>query len=375
MTNKKIILRLCRNYPRVEHQGIGLHAYFYTQYSQFATVVVSKFSNSTLISGRSDTVVHEISYSDLAATKSNLGVAKFILIGLSKVFGEAAFLFGTLKFLRGKEFNIAAVHVHSINYLFAGIALKHIRKVPLFLNFGGTDLLRAKNIWLYKLGLKQIDAGFYVSKSMEADLAKILAPGQFVYTSNGFNTDLFQAGSQTESRQLIAVGNLRWQKDYLTMVRAFKIVSEKFPDYSLEIYGTGPDKVAIENELKLLGLQGRVHLRGAAAQKEISEQLQNSQVYLISSQSEGFPKALVEAMASGLPVVATDVGDCKEVARGCGLIVPSGSPEKFAEALEKILENDDMRSGFRKASIERARKYSWNNVSEVVEKTYERFGL
>lgn len=122
-------------------------------------------------------------------------------------------------------------------------------------------------------------------------------------------------------------------KDIGLMLRAFARVAEAMPEARLAIVGDGPERVNLEQEADRLGLTGRVAFTGRV--KTIWPALRRMSVFVLTSSSEGLPLSIMEAMSTGLPVVATDVGGvCEVVQEGVtGFVVPrrEGAGEDFVE--------------------------------------------
>jgi glycosyltransferase involved in cell wall biosynthesis len=141
--------------------------------------------------------------------------------------------------------------------------------------------------------------------------------------------------------RLIAVGRLKAPKDFLTLVRAFA----ELPEGSFEalIVGDGPDRAAVEAEVRRLGLEKRVSLAGE--RDDVPALLADSDVFVLSSRSEGLPVSVLEAMAAELPVVASGVGGLSElvVDGETGLLVPPGDVAALAAALGRLIADRDLR--------------------------------
>ena len=108
------------------------------------------------------------------------------------------------------------------------------------------------------------------------------------------------------------------------------------------------------------------------SQEYIRDTLQAAKIYAICSKQEGLPKALIEAMACQLAVVATDVGECKNVLEKITIPVPAGDAKAFAEGLNALIENPDHREAMAVSCRARSMDYSWQNVSNIVEDTYDK---
>jgi glycosyltransferase involved in cell wall biosynthesis len=141
--------------------------------------------------------------------------------------------------------------------------------------------------------------------------------------------------------RLVTVGRLQAPKDALTLVRALA----ELPRSAFEavIVGDGPDRPALEGEVRRLDLASVVRLAGE--RNDVVQLLAASDVFVLSSRSEGLPLSILEAMAAGLPVVATNVGGVPElVLEGeTGFLVPSGDAQSLAGALQRLLDDSALR--------------------------------
>jgi glycosyltransferase involved in cell wall biosynthesis len=142
--------------------------------------------------------------------------------------------------------------------------------------------------------------------------------------------------------RLVAVGRLKAPKDFSTLVRAVAVLSpESFDD--VLIVGEGPDRPELERALSFRGLDRRIRLLGERA--DVPALLADADVFVLSSRSEGLPLSVLEAMAAGLPVVASDVGGVHELVVGgeTGLLVRPGDPDELAAALRALLADRELR--------------------------------
>ena len=172
-----------------------------------------------------------------------------------------------------------------------------------------------------------------------------------------------------DDKVLISVGRLFEAKGYPYLIEAIKILKKKHPDIKLLVLGDGPEGKKIKEHIKELKLEKNILLLG---QKEsISEYLNASDVFVMSSLWEGLPIALLEAMAGGLPVVATRVGGVPEVVEDVksGFLVELKNPRGLAEKIVKMLE---MSEEERRKMGERGRKIVEKKFSiERMIKEYE----
>lgn len=134
------------------------------------------------------------------------------------------------------------------------------------------------------------------------------------------------------------------QKRQDIMLEAFKIVNERYPEMILKLYGSGPDENYIRNIANAMGIEDKVMFMGLS--NNPTKEIYNSKVFVLTSDYEGIPNALIEAMAIGMPVVSTDCspgGARMLIEDGVnGLLVPVRDPVAIAQAIIKYIENPDM---------------------------------
>jgi glycosyltransferase involved in cell wall biosynthesis len=150
---------------------------------------------------------------------------------------------------------------------------------------------------------------------------------------------------------VIAVGRLAAPKDPLTLVRALARVAA--PSRAL-IVGDGPLRPAVEAEIERLGAP----IALAGERRDVPALLASADAFVLASRSEGAPLAILEAMAAGLPVIASDVGGVRElVADGeTGVLVAPGDPGALAAALERVLADAELRRALGAAGRRRAQE-------------------
>jgi glycosyltransferase involved in cell wall biosynthesis len=135
-----------------------------------------------------------------------------------------------------------------------------------------------------------------------------------------------------------SVGCLAPRKDYATLIDALAKLDRSGRRFRALLVGDGPERAALEARARAVGLGDRVTFAGES--REVPRLLPTMDVFVLPSREEGIANALLEAMAAGRPVVATAVGGTPEVvaAGETGWLVPPGSPEALAAALDEALE-------------------------------------
>jgi glycosyltransferase involved in cell wall biosynthesis len=164
-----------------------------------------------------------------------------------------------------------------------------------------------------------------------------------------------QLGLAPDDRLIVAVGNLYPVKGHRHLVDALARISIRHPNAHLAIAGRGDLESALTDQALKLKLSNRVHLLGLRS--DIPSVLASADVFVLSSLSEGLPLALLEAMFAMRPVVATDVGEVREVLGGdAGILVPPGDAPAIGAAIERVLSDPPLaralgqRAGVRAAS-------------------------
>lgn len=154
-----------------------------------------------------------------------------------------------------------------------------------------------------------------------------------------------RARTGTGARRVIAVGSLSWKKGFEYALRSLRAARDDGFELELEIVGEGVDRQRLLFGIQDLGLSGCVRLPGQLPADGVRERLQNADLFLLSSVSEGISNAALEAMATGLPVVTTDCGGMREaVTDGVeGFVVPIRDVKRMAAALGRLAEDAELR--------------------------------
>jgi len=150
-----------------------------------------------------------------------------------------------------------------------------------------------------------------------------------------------------------AVGRMVEAKDYATLMRAFSRALEMGVKAELIFLGDGPDRPLLEAQAVAMGVSGAVHFPGLQA--NVAEWLASFDFVAFSSIREGVPVAMLEAMAFGLPVVATRVGGIPEVITDGrdGILVECRCPEELAGAIARVARDVNLRKAIGKQGRER----------------------
>jgi glycosyltransferase involved in cell wall biosynthesis len=164
-----------------------------------------------------------------------------------------------------------------------------------------------------------------------------------------------RARPEHEKARIVAVGRLKAPKDFLTLVRALRVLPHGA--FEAVIVGEGSDRRLLEREIRALGIEESVRLVGERS--DVLRLLAGGDVFVLSSSSEGLPMSVLEAMAAGLPVVASRVGGVPELLDDGeeGLLVRPGEVGELAAALAHLIAEPATRRRLGDAARARAEAY------------------
>jgi len=193
---------------------------------------------------------------------------------------------------------------------------------------------------------------------------------------NGIDTSKFKPNFDKENKELriLFVSRLVHRKGPHLLIRAFKRVIKKFDNVSLTFVGSGYMKGTLEELAMSLNITNKIKFLGDVPDESLPQVYSESDIFVLPSlHAESFGLVLLEAMASGLPVVATNVGGIPEVLEdGKEGFLVKPDERSIADALIKLLEDENLRKAMGKNGRKKAvEKYDWKNVGEKIEETYK----
>ena len=172
------------------------------------------------------------------------------------------------------------------------------------------------------------------------------------------------AVSDSTSKVVVAAGRLSIIKGFDRLLDAWALVAQTHPDWRLRIFGEGPKREALADQIRALGLEGSASLMGYST--TIREDMAAASIFALSSRAEGYPMVVLEAMSCGLPVVAFDcpTGPEEMIADGTdGLLVPDGDVNGLADALSTLIAKGPAgRREMGRAALVTAQEHSQRNI-------------
>ena len=169
--------------------------------------------------------------------------------------------------------------------------------------------------------------------------------------------------SDSEEKRIMALGSLRSEKGFDLLINAFAKSANQHPEWTLNIWGEGGLRETLEAQVRSLGMEGRIHLPGQTRQP--FEKLRESDIFVLSSWVEGFPNALLEAMAMGLAVISFDCpSGPSELIRPDydGILLPPKDEEALTKALDTLMGDAKLRRQLAAHAPEVRERYSTETV-------------
>ena len=252
-------------------------------------------------------------------------------------------------------------HVYMSSYLAGKVAKKY--KKPFILTQHNTfiDYQSLLNIFEHlndltigKAVLKDADRIITVSKKTMEYVRRLGADrSKTSVIYNGVDIDTFHPENKGESRKklglpknrniILSVRRLVYKNGLDTLIESVPLVARNHPDTLFIVAGKGPSKKLIEDRIKEQGIEDNIKLTGFVPDRLLPVYYDAADYFVLPSASgEGLPLVLLEAMACGLPVIATTVGGTPEIVKHMknGVLVPPRNPEAMAETISKLLSEE-----------------------------------
>lgn len=242
----------------------------------------------------------------------------------------------------------AVAHYHAV-WASRGLSLRRVLNTR---HGMGANQRSGRREWLYRRALVHTDVVATVCEAARDDAVRrgIVPPAKTRVVPNGIRVERFEPASTEhrlrvrqalglapQTRLIGSVGRLNWAKDQASLIRAFSAVRRQIVDARLVLIGDGELRVELEQCAAAEGVGDQVRFLGDRS--DVRDLLPGLDLFALSSLSEGYSVALLEACASALPIVATAVGGNGEIVRdgATGRLVAPGDPAALAAAMTALL--------------------------------------
>ncbi|CAN2042477.1 L-malate glycosyltransferase [Candidatus Magnetomoraceae bacterium gMMP-15] len=288
-----------------------------------------------------------------------------------------------------KEMSIDIVHTHGWGTFFVGVLGAKMARVPIVINgeHGTLYYETFKRRLIQSILFNWVDLNLTVSIDLKLDILKRfwVTNSKFYTILNGVDTNKFRPNEEVrqEKRNELGidqdtyivgtVGRLAPIKDYPTLLRAFAILKEREKERKIKliIVGEGEERSKLESLAKKLKIEAELLMLGY--RKDIPELLNTMDIFVLTSEKEGLSNTILEAMACGKPVLATNVGGNPELVQHelTGILFPFRDYMKLAEYFTLFYKKDSLLKYYsRNAMLTAQQKFSLREMVKKYENVY-----
>lgn len=255
---------------------------------------------------------------------------------------------------------------HGVISGYAAVRVASEFKLPVLVTYHGSDInltltgkRKGSKYCLYSL--QNADQNIFVSTTMIRLVQKYLPLKNYLIQPMSIDCERFvPAQTLCIEKRVLFVGRMEDKKGVFDLLHSWKKILTYHPDAQLVLVGKDCSDGQFQKTIRELELEQNVDFRGLQPPDSIALMLKQSRVFCLPSYSEGVPVCIMEAMASGLPVVATDVGGIPDIVlpKQNGILIPAGSIDSLVKALKELLDDYDLcqRMG------QQARSYALQNL-------------
>jgi len=256
-------------------------------------------------------------------------------------------IFKLKRFIKEQHINI--VHAHSSSFFLATLIKILISNINIVWHdhYGNSEFLEKRPSQVLKICSRSFSHIFCVNRKLEKWDKQHLNSKSVSYLQN-FAVKIFTEPITNlfgvNGKRILCLANLRPQKDHTSLIKAFQIVHQQHPNWSLHCVGQDFNDDYSKHIFSMVndfGLQENIFFYGSKS--DVSHIINQCEIGVLSSKSEGLPMALLEYGMNGLAVVVTDVGECKEVVSKYGLLVEAEDYKALSNAIIYYIKNIDRR--------------------------------
>jgi len=290
-----------------------------------------------------------------------------------------------------RKYDIDIIHAHStIPTGLIGVLVSRLIKKPVFITAHGMDVNNFMEHTLFKrlitYSLSNSDKVIAVSKDLKGKMTSLgINPDKIKVLRNGVDTGRFKPTKDNfihrtydlpdDTLLILFVGYMDTFKGIFELEEAFSRMKDK--NVALIMVGEGPKKADLEKKVLGHDLKEQVVLTGAVPREDIDKYYKSADIFVLPSHSEGIPLVILEAMASGLPVIATNVGGLSEVVDDGenGFLIHPKDVENLATKLERLIDDPRVRERLASNSVKiMENEFSIQGKIEKLTRIYEKSG-
>lgn len=331
--------------------------------------------------------IHVITSLDEGLPKESVEQGFYVhRIGFPKIRFLRIVVFWLKALLLLKRLNSDIVHAQSTLMGIVGFLAKKLLEKPYIIYWRGSESYLP---WLFKepiskLILRAADAALALTEDMKTEMQKICSRDVNVIP-NGIDLESFEdlpikeairgrLGLNNDDNLILFVGTFRPVKGLRYLIQAMNIIKQKGTSMRLMLVGYGKERDYLKSLIEGLNLEGYVAFAGKVLNEKVPQYMAAADILVLPSLSEGFPVTILEAMASGLPIVATRVGGLPEIIKDekNGFLVEPANPEQIADKVLTLLADVSLRQKMSETNRNKVQQYSWQNTVGQLEAIYRR---
>ena len=263
-------------------------------------------------------------------------------------------------------------------HLFAAPAIwiGRLRRRPVLVNYRGgaaADFLRRSalilTLSLRRAAMLLVPSGFlqsvFARHGVTAQLLVNVVDLQRFYPAHDCG--------RSAAPQLLVARNLELIYDNACAIRAFAKVRERYPRAELTLAGSGPEAAALQRLVEAMGLVQSVHFSGRLGPQEMADLYRRSTLSINPSRIDNMPNSVLESLASGVPVVSSNVGGVPYLLQDgvTGLLVPAQDPDAMARAVLRLLDDEELHQRLRRAGLAEVQRYTWTRIGPQLAAFYQ----
>ena len=257
----------------------------------------------------------------------------------------------------------------------AALTWRTVSKLPYIISLRGSDVpgVNVRFSLDYKLLApvfrriwENASALYACSEGLRQRALKFMPEAKIYVVPNGVELYRFcpvNNKQKIEDLKLLTVGRLSASKRIELLVSVVELIRKQFPNATLKIAGGG----GLENQLRQLikdkGMENCIAMLGIVPAEEMPELYRKSDIFVSASLQEGMSNAMLEAMASGLPIITTRCEGVQELIADNGIVVEQPEPESIAGAIKQVANDRNRYEQMSRAARKRAEKFSWESVA------------
>lgn len=297
------------------------------------------------------------------------------------------------KYIQQNNIKLVQSHIYRANFsnilakLFGAGHQAQVVEVTSINNLIHGGLSKKINFQLVKMLYKHADLIIFKAQRMKEEFLKSFPNTQaYKVINNPYDIETIQTLAQhndfenftfdSQKRYLVTVGRLSAEKRHFTLITALRLLRKEI---ELIIIGEGPEYVKLEQYAEESGLTPRVHFLGK--QENPFQYIQKADIFVLSSEGEGFPNVIVESMICGTPVISTDcisgpreilapnsdinfqLKENIEVAQN-GMLYPVNDHQSLIHAIELLLEEKELYKQYAQRGLDKSQEYSLKNIMQ-----------